>query len=331
VTPPGRRTTVVVLVGPTGERPAHLGTVEARAELRYTDAAGLPDALDGADVLFLWDFFSTALRDAWPRAGSLRWVHVAAAGVDTLLFDELVRSDVVVTNARGVFDRPMAEFTLASILAHAKQLHVLRDHQRAAQWRREETTPIAGQAALIVGTGSIGRATAALLRAVGMRVRGAGRTARSDDPDFGDVVASARLAEHVGWADHVVVVAPLTPQTRGLVDASVLGAMKPSAHLVNLARGPIVDTDALLHALRTGGLAGASLDVFDTEPLPADHPLWTTPGVVVSPHLSGDARGWRDELARQFADLAQLWLSGRPLPDPVDKRLGFVPAPEARP
>lgn len=315
---------VVVLVRPDGPRP-ELAGLDGRVALRVTDADGLADALSGAAALLLWDFFSPALRAAWPRADALRWVHVAAAGVDTLLFDELVESDVLVTNARGVFDRPMAEFALATILARVKRLHALRDRQRERVWRHEETGSLAGQTALVVGTGSIGRATARLLRAVGMRVRGAGRTARVDDPDFGTVLASDRLVEHVGWADHVVVVAPLTAATRGLVDAPVLAAMKPTAHLVNLGRGPIVDEDALLAALRAGRLGGASLDVFAVEPLPAGHPLWTAPGVVVSPHLSGDAAGWRDALAAQFVDNARRFLAGEPLRNVVDKRLGFVP------
>jgi phosphoglycerate dehydrogenase-like enzyme len=322
---PDHPTTIAVLLADSARRPPGLDPVQARAALRYTDAAGLAQAVDGADALLLWDYFSTALREAWPRAGTLRWVHVPAAGVDTLLFDELVASDVVVTNARGVFDRPMAEFALASILAQVKRLHEIRARQRDRHWRHEETGQLAGQAALVVGTGSIGRATARLLRAVGMRVRGAGRTARTADPDFGTVRPSDRLAEHVGWADHVVVVAPLTDRTRGLVDAAVLAAMKPTAHLVNLGRGPIVDEPALLDALHAGRLAAASLDVFATEPLPVDHPLWTAPGVIVSPHLSGDSAGWLDALADQFVDNALRFLDGSPLANVVDKRLGFVP------
>ena len=314
-----------MLVGAGGGRP-ELGPLAGRAELRFTDAAGLGEAIDGAHALLLWDFFSAALRDVWPRAGALRWVHVAAAGVDTLLFDELIESPVVVTNARGIFDRPMAEFALAAILARVKRLHELHDRQLARLWRHEETESLAGQAVLVVGTGSIGRATARLLRAVGLRVRGVGRTERADDPDFGRVLPADRLVEHVGWADHLVLVVPLTEQTRGLVDAAVLAAMKPTAHLVNLARGPVVDEAALLAALRGRRIAAASLDVFGVEPLPADHPLWTTPGVVVSPHLSGDAAGWRDALARQFVDNALRFLDGSPLLNVVDKRLGFVPS-----
>lgn len=319
-----RRPAVVVLCATAGDRPPHLEPVEARAEVRYTDAAGLAESIRDADALFLWDFFSSAVRDVWPLAERLEWIHVAAAGVDTLMFDELAGSDVVVTNARGVFDRPIAEFVLGAILAFAKGLHRSYELQLERTWQHRETLTVVGSTALVVGTGAIGREIARLLRAVGMEVRGAGRTARESDPDFGTVVPSADLAHHIGWADHVVVVAPLTDQTRGLVDKEVLAAMKPTAHLVNVGRGPIVDESALVAALHDGTIAGASLDVFEAEPLPVDHPLWSAPGAVVTPHMSGDAVGWRDTLARQFVDNAQRWLDGADLLNVVDKKLGFV-------
>ena len=320
---------VAVLCAEVEDRPPHMEPVESRAEVRYTDAAGLAEAVDGAEVLLLWDFFSTAVKDVWSHARDLRWIHVAAAGVDKLLFDDLVDSDVVVTNARGVFDRPMAEFALASILAKAKGLHASHDQQTARQWQHRETETVAGQTAMVVGTGAIGRETARVLRAVGMEVRGAGRSARSDDADFDDVVASSDLTEHVDWADHVVVTAPLTDQTRGMFDAAVFAAMKPSAHIVNVGRGAIIDEDALVNALTAGQIAAASLDVFVTEPLPEDSVLWTTPGVVVSPHLSGDAHGWLDTLARQFVENATRWFDDEELFNVVDKSLGFVPASSA--
>jgi phosphoglycerate dehydrogenase-like enzyme len=299
--------------------------VEERATVRYCDADGLPAAVHGAHALFLWDYFSSAVRGVWDRADALRWIHVAAAGVDKLLFDELVDSEVIVTNARGVFDRPIAEFVLASVLAVAKDVHRGHDLQLARTWKHRETLPVAGTTALVVGTGAIGRETARLLRAVGMQVRGAGRTPRADDPDFGTVIASDELAAHVGWADHVVMVAPLTDATRGLIDATVLAAMKPTAHLVNVGRGPCVVESDLVAALEDRQIAAASLDVFEVEPLPADHPLWSTPGVVVSAHMSGDAVGWLDTLAHQFVDNAVRWLDGGKLVNVVDKRLGFVP------
>jgi phosphoglycerate dehydrogenase-like enzyme len=317
---------VAVLCSDETGKPPHMEPLEARADVRYTDASGLADAIGDARALFLWDFFSSAVRDVWPQARSLEWIHVAAAGVDTLMFDELAQSDVVVTNAKGVFDRPIAEFVLTSILAVAKDVHRSHDLQVARLWQHRETNTVAGATALVVGTGSIGREIARLLRAVGMDVRGAGRTQRASDPDFGTVVSSADLADHVGWADHVVVVAPLTDATRNLVDERVLSAMKSSAHLINVGRGPIVDEEALVTGLDAGDIAAATLDVFTTEPLPADHPLWTTPGVVITPHMSGDAVGWTDTLARQFVDNALRWLDGAPLVNVVDKELGFAQA-----
>ncbi|WP_190243019.1 D-2-hydroxyacid dehydrogenase [Arthrobacter globiformis] len=315
---------VVILAADGLPRPYNLDAIEALADVTVTDAASLPGAASGADILFLWDFFSAALKDAWPHADSLKWVHVAAAGVDAMMFDELRRSDVVVTNAHGTFDRPIAEFALASILAHDKQLHLSKKLQQDSVWQHREVTRTEGSRALVVGTGGIGRATARLLRAVGLEVRGVGRTPREDDRDFGTVLSSAELAEHAGWADHVVLIAPLTDQTRNMVDARVLSAMKPSAHLVNVGRGALVDEPALIQALRDGRIAAASLDVFSEEPVPASHPFWGMENVHMSAHMCGDVVGWRDALARQFQDNLERWTAGEKLSNVVDKERGYV-------
>lgn len=304
--------------------PAQLERIADRVRIRATDAAGLADALPGAQVLFLWDFFSTAVEKAWDQCADLEWIHVAAAGVDTLLFSKLRESEVIVTNARGVFDRPIAEFVLAGVFAHAKLLHQSRDLQRAGTWRHRETRRVEGARALVVGTGAIGREIARLLRAVGMQVRGAGRRAGRDDPDFGTIVSSAALPDHVGWADYVVNATPLTDATRGLFDAAVFAAMRPSAHFINVGRGPTVVEADLLAALEQRRLDSASLDVFETEPLPPDSPIWRSPHLVVSAHMSGDVVGWRDALADQFVDNALRWLDKRPLRNVVDKQLGYV-------
>ncbi|MEV5962639.1 D-2-hydroxyacid dehydrogenase [Kribbella sp. NPDC051952] len=293
-------------------------------EFRFCDSAGLGEAVRGARGLMLWDFFSTAVRDVWADAGSVEWIHVTAAGVDTLLFDELRDSDVVVTNAHGVFDRPIAEYVLGAVIAHAKDSRRSLEFQAQREWRHRETQTILGAHVLIVGTGAIGRATAQLLRAAGMEVRGAGRVARSGDPDFGEVVASSKLSAEAGWADHLVLAAPLTDATRGLVNDDVLAAMRPGAHLINVARGPIVDEAALLKALRDKRIA-ATLDVFDREPLPSTHPLWSAPNTTITAHMSGDVIGWRDTLAAQFAENVRRWLAGEPLLNVVDKKLGYIP------
>ncbi|MGB7450371.1 MAG: D-2-hydroxyacid dehydrogenase [Ornithinimicrobium sp.] len=320
------RPTIVVLARRADDRPPYLEQLQDRADIVITDAAGLADAVTGADALFLWDFFSSALQEVWSQCAQLEWVHVAAAGVDSLVFPELGDSDVVVTNARGIFDRPIAEYVLGVVLAHAKQTHRGAELQRQHVWQHRETRSVQGATVAVVGTGAIGRECARLLAAAGMQVRGFGRTPRHTDPDFGTVVASNELAEHVGDVDYLVVVAPLTPQTRGLVDATVLDALPSTAHLVNVGRGECVVTADLVDAVRTGSIDGASLDVMDPEPPPTDSPLWDLPGVYLTAHMSGDVTGWLDALARQFVDNAERWLSDGELRNVVDTRLGFVPA-----
>ena len=321
----GRRPVIVVLCDQTSERPRFDGL---DVEFRYCVADGLAEAVRGARALVLWDFFSSAVRDVWRDADALEWIHVTAAGVDTLLFDELRDSDVVVTNAHGVFDRPIAEYVLGAVIAQAKDSRNSFDLQHRHEWQHRETRSIAGARALVVGTGGIGREIARMLGAAGMEVRGAGRRAAADDADFGVVVASEDLATEAAWCDHLVLAAPLTPATRGLVDAAVLSAMKPDAHLVNVGRGALVNESALVSALIERSIGGATLDVFDIEPLPIDHPLWEAPNVTITAHMSGDVVGWRDTLAAQYTENVRRWLVGQPLRNVVDKKLGYIPGPD---
>ena len=258
------RPVAVVLTAPgpvagTLDVPAALATLAGRIEFRACDGTGLAGALPGARALFMWDFFSSALADAWSAATDLEWIHLAAAGVDTLLFDALRDSDVVVTNARGTFDRPIAEFVLASVLAHAKRLYESWELQRNGVWRHRETATVAGARALAVGTGAIAREIARLLAAVGVVVRGAGRTPSVTDPDFTEVVSSLDLRAGVGWADYVINATPLTAQTTGLFDAAVFSAMRPGAMFVNVGRGQSVVEADLLAVLESGHLSGAAL------------------------------------------------------------------------
>jgi phosphoglycerate dehydrogenase-like enzyme len=318
------RPAVAVLCGE--HQPPGMETVEKAAEVRYTKAAGLPAALRGADVLFVWDFLSTALPRAWPAADRLRWVHIAAAGVDPVLFPELVRSPVVLTNSRGVFDRPIAEYVLGLVLAFAKDLPVTLDLQRHRSWRHRETERIDGRRALVVGTGSIGRAIGRLLYAAGMTVDGMGRTARAVDPDYGRIHGADELPDLLPHYDYVIVSAPLTEQTRHMFDAEAFRRMKPTASFINVGRGPIVVEDDLIAALRGGTIAGAALDVFTEEPLPPTDPLWEAPNIVISPHMSGDFVGWLDTLAEIFRENFRRWLTGDRLLNVVDKELGYVAA-----
>lgn len=317
----GARSVVTVQHGES--IPAQLSSISTDAELRMVPSARLADALPGADVLFVYDFSSPALRSAWPAADSLRWVQVAAVGVDAVLFDELVDSEVVVTNSRGIFERPIAEYVLGQILSFAKDFRRSLRAQEAQRWQHFESQPIAGATVTIVGAGPVGRAVARLLRAAGMAVRGVARTARADQ-DFGEITNDLPTA--VADADYVVLATPLTPQTRGIVDADVLAAMPSRARLLNVGRGELVVTDSLVAALRSGRIAGAALDVVDPEPLPPGHPLWTCPNVVVTPHNSGDVHGWTSELQQQFIANFRRYRSGEPLHNVVDKHRGYLPS-----
>lgn len=310
---------IVVLCHTIDDRPPFMEELAGRVHLDYCGSESLARKLQGADALFLWDFFSSSLEKAWEAAADLKWVHVAAAGVDTLLFPELVESPVVVTNARGIFDRPIAEYVLAALLAVVKDLRTTYELQTRQKWEHRETRDLRATRALVVGTGAIGREIARLLAAVGVDVRGAGRTERTGDADFGHVVSSADLQQHVGWADHVIAVAPLNDSTRGMFDRHTFAAMKNTAHFVNVGRGGLVVEPDLIDALENSEIAHATLDVVAEEPLSDQSPLWSMDGVTITAHMSGDTRGWRNRLARQFVSNALAWVEGRDLEYVVDK------------
>ncbi|MFD0023201.1 D-2-hydroxyacid dehydrogenase [Streptomyces sp. NPDC058382] len=309
-----------VLLVLDADPPPRLGRLAGQVRVRHTDGAGLAARLPSADVLLVWDFTSDAVREAWPGAGPRpAWVHTASAGVDRLLCPELVECDTVVTNARGVFEQPIAEYVAGLVLAFAKDLPGTLDLQSRRRWNHRESIPVAGSRAVVVGAGPIGRAITRLLMSLGVEVALVGRTARRTIHGAQDL---DRLAAGADW---VICAAPLTPRTHGMFDARFFGLMQPSARFINVGRGPMVVEDDLVDALRKRWIAGAALDVFEREPLGPQSPLWDAPGLIVSPHMSGDTVGWRDRLAEQFVAMYERWASGQPLPNVVDKRLGHVP------
>ncbi|MFD5632113.1 D-2-hydroxyacid dehydrogenase [Streptomyces sp. NPDC127072] len=297
-----------------------LGSLTGRVRIEHADASTLAERLPRADALLVWDFASHAVRDAWPGAGPRpRWVHTASAGVDHLMCPELADSDTVVTNARGVFDQPIAEYVAALVLTMAKDLPRTLDLQRQREWRHRESQRVAGTRACVVGSGPIGRAIVKSLKALGITTALVGRVPRTG------IHGPEELDRLMARADWVVCAAPLTEATHGMFDARRFGMMQPSARFVNVGRGPLVDEDALIEALSKRWIAGAALDVFQHEPLGPDSPLWEVPGLIVSPHMSGDTIGWRDELGRQFVELYERWEAGKPLANVVDKKRGYVP------
>ena len=317
---------VVVLADRT---PPLLERISGAARVRQVTEDGLADALTRADALLVWDFLTDALPRCWPRQGGPRWVHTASAGVDRLMFPALRDSDAVVTNSRGVFEQPIAEYVAGLVLAMAKDLPGTLALQRERVWRHRDTERVGGTRALVVGAGPIGRAVARLLAALGIRPTLVARTARDVDAEFGRVHPFTGLPALLPDADWVVCAAPLTEETEGMFDAAAFGRMRPGARFVNIGRGPLVVEEDLLAALRGGRLAGAALDVFHTEPLPASSPLWDALGLLVSPHMSADTYGWHEDLAEVFLDNFERWTAGRPLRNVVDKTLGYVPVDPA--
>ena len=320
--------TVVAIQGASGaDEVPGIAALAGEAELRFApDTETLRQALDGAEVLLGWTFDAENLRAAWDSTGALRWIHWSGAGVDALLFPELVASDVVLTNTRGVYDRAMAEYVLGLVIAFAKRLPETMRAQAERRWEHKLSERIDGKRALIVGVGSIGREIARLLRAAGMSVAGVGRSARTGDADFGTIHAYDDLNAALGDADYVVAILPLTDATREAFGAAQFAAMKPAARFINLGRGPSVDEAALNAALEAGEIAGAGLDVFVTEPLPGDSPLWARPDVIVSPHMSGDYTGWDADVAALFIDNFRRYRAGEPLRNLIDKERGFAAA-----
>ena len=177
---------------------------------------------------------------------------------------------------------------------------------------------------LVVGAGAIGRQIGRLGGAAGLKAHGIARRARHDDPDFVAVHGNDDLYQQLGHADYVVIAAPLTPQTEGLFDERAFKAMKNSARLINIGRGPIVKTDDLVAALKEGDIAGAGLDVFEEEPLADDHPLWDMENVTMTAHMAGDFIGWKRALTDQFLENLDHWRQGEELFNLVDKELGYA-------
>lgn len=316
---------VTVLTAPGEPEPPGMDALRARAEVRFAcDEQTLRDTLPGTDVMMVTDFRTEALEATWESADRLQWIHATSAGVDALMFPALIHSDVVVTNARGIFDRTIAEYVLCTILMFAKDFPGSIRLQMKHQWKHRDTERAEGKQVLVVGAGSIGRQIGRLVSAAGLNAHGIARTPRHDDPDFVAVHGNDELFEQLGHADYVVIAAPLTPQTEGLFDDKAFKAMKSSARLINIGRGPIVKTDDLIAALRDGEIAGAGLDVFEEEPLPESHPLWDMENVTMTAHMAGDFIGWKRALTDQFLENFDHWHASGELFNLVDKELGYA-------
>jgi phosphoglycerate dehydrogenase-like enzyme len=285
-----------------------LGDLPEDVELHLIPKDSSSEALLDADFLVPGAKQSFVL-EALESMRKLRVIQTLSAGIDWLL--PFVPPGVTVCDARGTRDVPVAEWVLGAILASMKHFGAARDSQRAHEWRWREPGELAGKTVMILGYGSIGVAVEGLLEMFQAQVIRVARHARSG------VHAVEELASLIGLADVVVVLLPLTEATEGLLDREMLGRMREGALLVNAARGPILDTDALLELLQAGHLR-AALDVTEPEPLPADHPLWDAPGLLITPHFAGDTRGAERRAFALVGEQVRRYMRGEALVNVVE-------------
>ena len=269
-------------------------------------------------------------RDVFPSATRLRWVQSPAVGVGSLMFPEVLASDVIITSARGIRARAIAEHVLGVTIALARHLPVAIRAQAARYWAQEE---LEGPAAVrmlqgmrmgIIGLGAIGGEVARIAAPFGFVVSAIRRRVDQPRPEgIEEVWPPDRLLDLLAASDVVVVAAPHTPETKRLIGRSEIAAMKHGAFLINVARGKLIDDAALVEALEDGRVGGAALDVFTIEPLDRESPYWDMPNVIVTPHTSGAMQDYWTPLVDLFAENLRRFESGRPLLNVVDKALGY--------
>jgi phosphoglycerate dehydrogenase-like enzyme len=303
------------------------GHLRVPVRLVALDSDGRADEEQAAGVRVLWrrGLTSDAFANALATLPDLTWIHSDYVGADDLPVQELTARGITLTNGGDNFARPMAEWVLLSILAAAKQFPEFVRRSDAGRWDPSPRflSELEGAVLLLLGFGEVGRQVAEMARPFRMDVRAVARTPRPAPPGVTRLVTGEAWRHELPEADYVVLAMPLTPATSGMVDKAALAAMKPSAWLVNVARGALIDEDALVAALDAGQLGGAVLDAFVTEPLPAGHPLWGRDNVVVVPHHTWSSPRSAERSERLFATELGRFAAGEPLAHPIDPEAGY--------
>jgi phosphoglycerate dehydrogenase-like enzyme len=305
------------------------GLADGRGDGRGVSAETLA-AAPGAEIYIGFGAPPELLETANSGGATLRWIHTATAGVTSLLYPELVAADLVLTNSAGVHAPAMAETVLAMMLHFARGLDFAVRAQAAARWdsqpfeeRVGAVTELDGATLGVVGLGGIGLEVAKRARPLGLKLIAIRRSNRPGPTGVELLTGFDALDRLLARADYVLIAVPDTPGTRGLIGAAAIARLKPAAVLINVARGEVLDEAALAEALEGGRLRGAALDVFRSEPLPADSPLWRLPNVLITPHVSGTTTRFWEREVKLIRDNVARYLAGRALRNVVDKRLGY--------
>ncbi|MGB6724776.1 MAG: D-2-hydroxyacid dehydrogenase [Terracidiphilus sp.] len=312
---------VLVLSEESDPQLAMLGAIRHVTGATFEDVAA---AVDDAEAILHWSGSRETLRKVFLASRKVRWVHSRNAGLDNLLFPELIDSPVSLTNGSGVFSQSLGEFALAAILYFAKDFPRMLRNQRSQRWEQFDVDEISGQTVGIVGYGDIGRAVATRVKAMGMKVLALKR----HPPVEGDTLIDRfyqpdQLGEMLSACDYVVVAAPLTAETRHMISNAEFAAMKSSAVAINVGRGPVVDQAALVRALTGKQIRGAGLDVFEHEPIPPGDPIWSFDNVLISPHTADRTSTWLNQAMQFFIEQYERFRNGQPLKNVVNKQLGY--------
>lgn len=275
-----------------------------------TEVESLRSDARHADAVLIAPRYGAVLAALWRELGNVRWIHTLAAGVEFLPFELLRDSDVVVTNSRGLYADALGEFAVGAMLWFAKDLRRLVRNQERRLWEPYTVERLEGQTVGIIGYGGIGQAVGRRATALGMHVIAIRRRQDFGDPTIEEVIAQS---------DHVVLCAPLTPNTRGLLSRGRIALMKPSAVFINIGRGGTVDEAALIDALRNDRIRGAALDVFEVEPLPHEHPFWQLENVLLSPHTADHTADSHMRAMHFFIENLRRFGAGESLENVVDK------------
>jgi D-2-hydroxyacid dehydrogenase (NADP+) len=294
---------------------------------QLADYDRLEDEIRDAEIVIAWSIHPAQLKPAQ----KLRWIHSPAAAVHQLMFPELIHSDVMLTNAREVHGPVVGEHIMALIFALAKKIPSAVRLQEKHLWGQESMwrarfrpRELAGATLGLVGLGSIGREVAKHASALGMRVIAVRENPEKPKPDsVAQVYPSSDLDILLGQSDFVVLAVPITASTQKLMKAERLAKMKPDAYLVNVGRGVLIDEAAVAEALRNQRIAGAALDVFEHEPLPAESPLWDLENLLITPHTAGLTEKLWERHYRLFTENLRRYLAGQPLLGMVDKQKGY--------
>lgn len=258
------------------------------------------------------------------RAPKLKWIQFASAGADRFLLPEIVESKVVLTSVSGIHATPIGEFVMELMLMFVKKAPLCFEMKQKKEWQRFSPTVLRGKTVGIIGLGAIGQEVARLSKAFGMKVIATRRSTRSNHARNVDVLLpSEKLPRLLSESDFIVLSLPLTPETRKLIGSEELRMMKPTAYIINIGRGPLIDEPALVQALKENRIAGAGLDVFTVEPLPEDSPIWDLPNVIFSPHTSGGMEDYLGKASEIFCQNLRRYLDGKKLINIIDKKKGY--------